>query len=888
MSANSPMPDIPSVSTEELRRDSKNGVKVLMEACRSWFQSAHEKRYDALMISQNLTRMIDELIRSLFTIAEKKFLDHAAAPRQRATILALGGYGREELGLSSDIDLLFLYDENPDNYIRDVTDAVLYPLWDNGIEVGGATRTLADCIHIGEHDVRALTAMLDARFVVGDLYQAQRLFTSLEEYFSVKKHRERFIRDKLAEQENRLKRYGESIYLLEPNIKEGEGGLRDYHTLLWITKSFYPREASDHLLARTGLSTKGMKELLEGISFLWRIRHTLHLQGEKNDRLGFAQQEPIACALGYKQSGFTDATEQFMQAYYYHASNIHLQCQRALEQMLETHLPPSPLTRLFTTRTLAPGVTQIGRKLRATADVIAQGPSATLTIFSLAHRENLRLDAKTKEHIMLYMDTVEGSLPHDDETNVLWTTMLEQPGHLDGILADMLECRCLARWFPEMEPLIHQIQHDGYHFYTADEHSIRAVAELGNLFTKEGQRSFGIVAEALKKVKRLHVLTLATLLHDVGKGRGKGHAEIGTKLGKEIAKRLGWSSQDQETVAFLIRSHLLVPTLAFRRDIKDPHLTQRLAQIVETTEILAMLYLLAFADVRSMGPHIWSDWKGGLLTELYQNTLSHLEGGTEKALHQRLLFDKKENVLDLLGDFMSREELNTYFASMPDRYVTQMTPSAIASHLKMTGQLVDAHVVTEIRNMPERGLSELSIITHDAPGLFAKIAGVLSLNGIGIIDAQLFTLPNGTVIDLLWITDLTGQPLENEKRWNDIRKQLKDAITGVLDVRHAMKRQSIKRLLTPNRDPADTRIEIDNDVAPQETVVDVITHDRQGLLYDISQTFFELGCTIDRAKITTYADRVIDAFYIRDAKGEKITARDRLRQLQEAIANAVS
>jgi [protein-PII] uridylyltransferase len=217
-----------------------------------------------------------------------------------------------------------------------------------------------------------------------------------------------------------------------------------------------------------------------------------------------------------------------------------------------------------------------------------------------------------------------------------------------------------------------------------------------------------------------------------------------------------------------------------------------------------------------------------------------------------------------------------------------MTPSAIASHLKMTGQLVDAHVVTEIRNMPERGLSELSIITHDAPGLFAKIAGVLSLNGIGIIDAQLFTLPNGTVIDLLWITDLTGQPLENEKRWNDIRKQLKDAITGVLDVRHAMKRQSIKRLLTPNRDPADTRIEIDNDVAPQETVVDVITHDRQGLLYDISQTFFELGCTIDRAKITTYADRVIDAFYIRDAKGEKITARDRLRQLQEAIANAVS
>lgn len=887
------LPQIPIVSEESLHNDPKKGVAKIMAEGRKWFRAAHELECDALKINKGRSCTIDEIIRCLFSISEKRFFSKHPSGERRVAIFALGGYGREEMGLSSDIDILFLYDGGADAYIREITDSILYPLWDNGIDVTGVTRTLADCVSVGGSDLRAQTAMLDARLVAGDELEAQRLLAFLKNQFSNKRARKRFVRAKLDEQAVRLKRFGESLYLLEPNVKEGEGGLRDYHTLLWIAKAAFPLKKGTFLFLKGetspfsfDLSKEGAAELLQGVSFLWRVRNALHLLDDKNDRLGVSQQGPIARSFGYTDGRFSGAAEQFMQAYYTHASTVHLQCQRAIEQIVEKTLSPSRIANLFRRRKLADGIFQVGKKLSATSGTTTQGPHAILKIFALAHKRGLSLDAKTKELIMTGSGGNE--LCFDDTAKKLWKEMFEDPAHLNITLGDMHECRMLAHYFPEMEPLIHRIQHDGFHFYTADEHSIHAIRELGSLFTKKGREAFPIPAEAIKKVKRLHVLTLATLFHDIGKGRGGGHAEIGAELGALIAKRLGWPRDDQDTISFLIRTHLLIPTLAYRRDVKDLHLIQRLAEQVETPEILAMLYLLGFTDVRAMGPHIWSDWKGGLLAELYLNTMSHIEGKGEAAARQRTISKKMEGVHQLLGDTISREELGSYFASMPDRYLVGSTPLAIASHFKMTANLKDEAVVTEVHQLPERGLTELAVVTHDAPGLFAKIAGVLSLNGVNIIDAQLYTLPDGTVLDLLWVTDLSQKPIDNAAMWREIGRQLKDAIENMFDVHEMVGRHSKKRLLSRERKPADTQIDIDNDVAVGETVVDVMTMDRQGLLYDISRTFFELGCTIDRAKITTYADRVIDVFYIRDAGGEKITSKERLKQIQEAITNAVS
>ncbi len=890
-----PLPQIPVVSESALSKDPNAGVKRVMEEGRKWFRTAHDLQCDALQINKGRSQMIDEVIRSLFSIAEKRFFSNHPENQRRVAIFALGGYGREEMGLSSDIDLLFLYDGGTDAYIREVTDSILYPLWDNKVDITGATRTLAECISVGGKELRAQTAMLDARFVAGDALEASKLFSFLKNQFSSKSNRRRFINAKLAEQTLRLKRFGESVYLLEPNVKESEGGLRDYHTLLWIAKASLGDTSHFHVgTMQTGevspqfLSEEGSRELMEGVRFLWRVRNALHLLDEKNDRLGVLQQGPIAKSLGYEDGRFSAAAEQFMQAYYRHASSVHLKCQRAIEQIVETALPKPTIVSLFTQRKLSLGVSRTGRKLSATSDIVGQGPEAVLRLFALANKKALSLDAKTKELIMQNSDAIAQGELAGEKTNALWKEMLSTPSSLHLTLADMHECRLLALWFPEMEPLIHRIQHDGFHFYTADEHSLHAVREMASLMTKKGQKSFPIPAYAMKKVKRLHVLMLATLFHDIGKGRGGSHAEVGADLGKNIARRLGWSKEDQDTVAFLIRSHLLVPTLAYRRDVKDPHLAERLARTAETSEILAMLYLLAFADVRAMGPHIWSDWKGGLLAELYLNTLSQLEGAGEAAKRQRILLKKLEGVHELLGGKISREDLRSYFSSMPDRYLVQSKPESIASHLKMTGKLAGSIVVTEVNQLPDRGLSELAIVTRDAPGLFARIAGVLSINGVNIIDAQLYTLPDGTVLDLLWATDLSEKPIHDQMMWNQIGKEMEEAIAGGMDVHEQVRRQSKKRLLSRTRKPGDTQIEIDNDVAAGETVVDIMTPDRPGLLYDVAHTFFELGCTIDRAKITTYADRVIDVFYIRDAGGGKITEKERLKQIHDAITNAVS
>lgn len=886
-SSQAPLPQIPVVSESILSGDPKAGVKTIMEEARKWFRTAHELQCDAIKMNKGRSHLIDDVIRSLFSIAEKRFFSNHSSDQRRVAIFALGGYGREEMGLSSDIDLLFLYEGGTDAYIREVTDSILYPLWDNKVDVTGATRTLAECISVGDKDLRAQTAMLDARFVAGDSLEAERLFSFLKNQFTAKSAKRRFIGAKLSEQAVRLKKFGDSVYLLEPNVKEGEGGLRDYHTLLWIAGAAYPElrtEKEDFL----GLSKEGAQELFQGVSFLWRVRHALHLLHEKNDRLGVMQQEPISKSLGYADGRFSAAEEQFMQAYYKNASVVHLQCQRAIEQIVDTIFPTPKFMNIIRRRKLAPGIYKTGAKISIAEDSAAGDPEVVLRLFALANRKGLSLDAKTKELIMQNVGAIDKNDLYNGKTNGLWLEIFCGPTSLNRTLTDMHECRLLSLWFWEMEPLIHRIQHDGFHFYTADEHSLHAVREIGHLFTKEGSKSFRIPADAVKKIKRVHVLMLATLLHDIGKGRGGAHAEVGAELGRNIAMRLCWSKEDQDAVAFLIRSHLLVPTLAYRRDVKDPHLIERLARTTETSEILAMLYLLAFADVRAMGPHIWSDWKGGLLAELYLNTLSQLEGGGEAAKRHRILLKKLEKVHEILGGSISREDLGAYFSSMPDRYLVQSKPESIASHLKMTGKLAGSIVVTEVLELKDRGLSELAIVTRDAPGLFARIAGVLSINGVNIIDAQLYTLPDGTVLDLLWVTDLSQKPIQDQAMWRQINKEMEEAIAGAMDVHELVKRQSKRRLLSRERKAGDTQIEIDNDVALGETVVDVITLDRPGLLYDISHAFFELGCTIDRAKITTYADRVIDVFYIRDAGGEKITSKERLKQIQEAITNAVS
>lgn len=881
-------PILPRVSKSALKSNPRTAVKTILKEGKDWFKQSLDLKCDALKICEGRAQLIDNIIVALFEIAEKKIRTQQPKNKNRLTVLALGGYGRKEMGLCSDVDLLFLYEGITDKYIREIAEAIYYPLWDNNVEVNSTIRTLKECIKVGQSDVRTLTSLLDARFLAGDAAGARRFFNHIKDQFISKKYLRQFIQDKLTEQENRLKRYGDSISLIEPNVKDSRGGLRDYHTFLWIAKAAHPSYKWDTLLKKFHLSEEGKKELTQGVNFLWQIRHHLHfLENEKCDRLGNVQQIPIAETFGFKKGETLGPTEQLMQEYYRHASTVRLQSQRAIERILETQFPKPWIVRLFKRRRLAKGIYRIDNKILAARRVLQKDPSSILKVFTFAHQNKLSLTARTKENIMR-LKHLSTEAQFNEKTKSLFKKMFSQPEFLQNILQDMFECRCLMHYFPEMKPIVHRIQHDGFHFYTIEEHSLRAINEIASLTSDQGKKTFPTLAEALKKVKRPHVLALAVLLHDVGKGHGKNHAEVGSEIGRDIARRLGYDEKDQDAVAFLIRSHLILPTLAYRRDIKDPHLITRLAETIRDPELLLMLYLLAFADVRSIGPGVWSDWKGGLLTELYQNTLAQMQEKGKEGQRRKLISKKLDKVSRILDGSITHESLTSFFASMPDRYLYAASPKTIVSHLNMTSKLAGTSVLLQVMPLPERGCTELSIVSRDQPGLFAKIAGVLSLNGINIIDAQLYTLPDKTVLDLLWVTDLLHKPIDKPEDWRPIQVELNEAITEKIDIHKIMGRNSKRRLLSKDIMKHEPLIEIDNDVSAGETVVDVIAQDRPGLLYGISRTFFELGCSIDRAKITTHIDKVIDVFYIRDATGEKITSRERLKHIEEAIARAIS
>lgn len=870
------LPAIPPVKMELLQENPKEGVKLTLADGYDWFQKASDGKYNSLSVCRGRSKLIDEIVRALFEDANRRLKIPHALP---LCILAIGGYGRHEKGLFSDLDILFLHDSPNSTYPSEVADAIRYPFWDNGLDVGATIRDLNDCIMVGDKDVRSLTSMLDARVVAGSEDLARRLFSVIEKRFLRGRRLRNFIDAKLTERERRIKRFGEESTLVEPNVKESEGGLRDYHTFFWIAKAAYPYFSDDILLNREWISKVGMQNLLTGIEFLWRIRNSLHLlMNKKNDRLDRASQAAIAKRWGYE-------TEQLMEEYYRHSSTINKQSLRAIERIVKERFPPNKFIYFFKKRELKKNIYRVGNSLTVNKEPKDLTPYEILKIFDMAHENGLRLDAHTKELIIQAAAGITQSALEDERIRLLWKMMLKRPVHLHQVFKDMLECDCLKRWLPEFEMIIHRVQTDGFHSYTIETHSLRAVEEIGSLFQTGDKEMPGRV---LKGVKNLHVLTLAVLLHDIGKGYGGGHAQIGAMLAADIAGRMHWSREEIEDLTFLVRNHMLLPTIAYRRDVKDPQLIERVAQIVKRPEILDMLYLVSFADVKSVSPSIWNEWKGTLLSEIYQNTCSHLKGDTKSANRQRLIRKKMEKVHEMLGGRISFEELDAFFAAMPDRYVVRTSALAISSHITMSSRLSDSPVLLNTNQLESRGYTELSVVTKDSPGLFSKIAGVLSINRVNIIDAQIFTLPEGVALDLLWVTDLESKPLTDKERWIKIERQLEEAIRGELDVHMAVKRYSEPGFLSKRQARIEPHIEIDNDVSSTETVVDIFANDRIGLLYDISRVFFDLGCSIGRAKITTQPKQVIDVFYIKGLDGNKITSRERLKQIKSAIENVVA
>jgi [protein-PII] uridylyltransferase len=832
------------------------------------------------------TAVVDRVVQAMYEVARASYADHYTVLDQRVAFIAQGGYGRGELNPSSDIDLLVVYPQRPDAFVETVTEKVLYALWDTGLTVGHALRNLRDCVKLGGKDLKVKTALLDTRFLAGDraLYDT---FAATMERELLKRNAARFFRDKAAESEERHRRYGDSVYLVEPQIKEGEGGLRDIHTAMWLAKVKYVVRDLHELMEKGVLTERDHAEVAAARDFLFRVRNALHfLSGQHLDQLTFEYQERIAFDLGYRDAGHSKGVEQFMRDYYLHARTVNRFSDDIIARCLERTSPYRLLGRLGG-RAIRPGVRILGNEL-VVGDpaTFRDDPTMLLRVFSDAQRHGIPCSAATRRLIRAHATLIDETVRRTPDACRAFLDILGWPHGVYRTLHEMHELDVLGAFLPEFANLRCMAQYDRYHIYTVDEHSLRATYRLEQLLHGEFKGEAPLLTGVMREVDNIEVLYLAMLFHDAGKGQGGDHSNKGAALARTVAERLGLNDDDTAQLALLVRHHLLMHHLATRRDIHDPKLVSDFARTVGTLATLQKLYVLTFADLGATNPKLWNSWQDMLLGELYALAVESFERGitVEQAQVERAN-RIRERVAAAVGAAAAGEALERFLADMPDRYFLTTPEEDIPQHFELVRRSAEAPLVTAVAHFPEREYSEFTVVTRDQPGLFAKLTGVLRAHGMNIGAARITTGGSGVVVDVFRVTHLDGAAIaRDDERWGRIQGAVAKVLNGELDVEEMVARAGRPSILAEKVVPRQpTKVEIDNQVSEDFTVIDVFTLDRVGILFAIANALYHLELSIHLAKITTSVDRVLDVFYVTDLDGRKVEDPGRLALIRDTV-----
>jgi [protein-PII] uridylyltransferase len=866
-------------------------ARAYLQACREQLKKLHETHFPSDQILQLNTLYIDDLVITLFERADWLFQESHPHSSTRCALMALGGYGRREMNIHSDVDLLFVYPNKPEEYLSALTDSILYVLWDLGLDVGYATRSIKDCRKIMKEDLTVLTSLLDARYLAGDREVADEVLKMVEEEISSKSAIQKFVEAKNRENEERLKRYGGSIYILEPNVKECEGGLRDFQTLHWFARVLAQARQLEDLVQQNILSDENLKELIRAQNFLFEVRNAIHFRTtKKNDQLTFQYQEEIAKELGFADEPGALAVEKFMQTYYQHAGTIKRMTQAAIATLVA-----SPEQRLRTLH--KKNVTHYdddfakadGKIVAKKADCFEKDPLSLLKVFLLAQKEGCDLDEETRRRISSCLHSVDENFIQRSDVNEKLKELFGELKGLGRVLQIMHELRLLERLIPEFGEILFRPQHDVYHIYTVDTHSIIAVGELSKLKEGKYDAEFPLFKEALEQTPRHDLLSFGLFFHDVGKGRGKNHSVVGAEIAARATLRMGYSEKDREVVEFLVKSHLLMPHLAQRRDLDDANLIIQFAKSMQHMDHLNMLFLLTWADIRAVGPEVWTPWKGTLLSELYTRTRRVLESGSfTKERVDKMVEQVKEKVRGLVGETVPSQMKEEFLQNMPLKYFLGHTPEEISYHLKSISETAPDQIVMKISTLEKDNVSEMMIYAFATPGLFAKIAGVMAANDLNILEAKQHLSKTGWGLVIFRFTDAQGHLIDEERRWSIIKKDLIEVLEEKIRVAQLMEsRQKPSWYKKKLARTFPTRVEIDNDVSAYYTVIDIYTHDRVGLLYQILTTLSGLGLYVDVSKISTKVDQVADVFYVKDIFGQKIMQGEKLKKIQSELLKVI-
>ncbi len=828
-------------------------------------------------------RLIDDYFRNAF--AASRVGPALGIDKNPYAIIALGGYGRQEQCVHSDVDLLLLFEKKVPARADDLVREVIYPLWDLGMDVGYATRSMKDCLLRAGRDFDVLTPLLDARFICGMSPLYTRLMEQLRN--DVIASRSRAVVDWLVQRNvRRHEEFGDSAARLEPNIKEGLGGLRDYHTMLWIARIEFNLQHISDLLYLGRLSDDEYRQLSNALQFIWHVRNHLHcLSGRKLDQLRFENQLELAGILNYKEKGGQQPVERFMAELHGWMEFLRQQLviflyELGLEKARRRRRRPRKETRVDGLEVVRGGMLNF-----ASPEKIIKSPGLLMEIFVESARLKIPLAAEARRLVREFLYLVNKKFQSSPALREAFEKILVVADPQFDVLKEMLNTGFLVRYIPAFAAIADRIQYDEYHLYPVDRHCLRTVATLKQFRSAQKGHPLRLYEKICRELKNKQLLLWAALLHDIGKGGAiENHAAKGAAIAQRVLIDKAMDPQHADTVAFLVKEHLLLIKTATRRDIQDEQTAIACARRVGDVQRLKMLYLLTVADSMSTGPMAWNDWVATLLRDFFLRVLNVLEKGelaTREAVE--IVTGKKEKLIAAVSSTPKRQQLQALIDVMAPRYLLYTPVEEIREHVKLVQQLGRAAFVWAIKHLPDTGTRTVTICTHDRPGLMAKIAGVFTLNNINILDVQVFTWRNQIALDIFKVKPPPDLLLENEK-WDHARQQLADALSGKLDPAKALDSKLASGRMPKRRLPKKPhRVRVDNRSSSFFTIVDVVTYDFPGLLYRITDALFQCHLNIWLAKIATKADQVVDVFYVRDLNGQKADSPEQVAAIQAAI-----
>lgn len=849
---------------------------------------------DGTACAQRISNLTDAVIRTIHdAVVWRLYPNDNPSTGEQLAVVATGGYGRGTMAPGSDIDLLFLLPYKQTAWSESVVEAMLYVLWDLKLKVGHATRSVEECLREGRADMTIRTSLLEARYLFGARALYEELVTRFDTELVMWTAPE-FVEAKLRERDTRVTKAGASRYLVEPNVKDGKGGLRDLNTLFWIAKYTY-RVRDQSELVPAGLFTPEEYRVFERCEeLLWRVRCHMHfVTGRSEERLSFGLQPRIAERFGYEPRGGLSGVERFMKAYFLIAKEVGDLTAIVCAALEARHAKRTPVLDRwigrFRDRFRATAIEaedfidDHGRINLRTADAFSRDPVNLIRLFWLADRHNLPIHPDATRAATRSLRLIGHSLRSDKEANGLFLDVLTSKNSPETILRLMNEVGVLGRFIPDFGRIVALMQFNMYHHYTVDEHLLRSVGVLAAIDSGTVSEDHPIATRLIDTISHRRALYVAVLLHDIAKGRPEDHSIAGAAIAEKIGPRFGLTQTETEIVAWLVEHHLLMSMTAQSRDLSDPKTIQKFASVVQTMERLKLLMILTVADIKAVGPGVWTAWKGTLLRTLYDETEVLLSGGhSEIARTDRVRLIQmglREQLADwdpAFFDAYSARHNQAYWLKVDA--VRQFKNAGFVRGVMEDGRTVATVYETD----PTRGVTEITIYSPDHPRLLAIVTGACAALGGNIVDAQIFTTTDGFALDSIFISRAFERDDDELRRAKRITTAIERALRGEIRIadlvadRHPPSNRSNTFLIPPD-------MAIDNALSSRETVVEITGLDRPGLLYELTTALGRLSLNITSAHVATFGERAVDVFYVTDLTGTRVTQPDR----QAAIRNAV-